>query len=88
MKDVWESCQFSDEIISADFSKAKFAVELHEFLDGTADVTYQDPQTFFMEPTTCGGPLQRAVWQYNPAWRLRGTSIYRELRRIALANSC
>ena len=47
MKDVWEACRFSSDIVSADFSKAKFAVELHEFLDGTADRMYQDPQTFF-----------------------------------------
>ena len=47
MKDVWDTCRFSSDVISADFSKAKFAVELHEFLDGTADRTYQDPATFF-----------------------------------------
>ena len=47
MKDVWDACSFSSDVISADFSKAKFAVELHEFLDGTADRTYQDPKTFF-----------------------------------------
>lgn len=47
MKDVWEACKFSSDVISADFSKAKFAVELHEFLDGTADKMYQDPKTFF-----------------------------------------
>ena len=47
MKDVWDSCRFRRDVISADFSKAKFAVELHEFLDGTADRTYQDPRTFF-----------------------------------------
>ena len=47
MKDVWNACRFSSDVISADFSKAKFAVELHEFLDGTADRTYQDPKTFF-----------------------------------------
>ena len=47
MKDVWDSCRFRSDVISADFSKAKFAVELHEFLDGTADRAYQDPKTFF-----------------------------------------
>ena len=47
MKDVWAACRFRSDVISADFSKAKFAVELHEFLDGTADRTYQDPQAFF-----------------------------------------
>ena len=47
VKDVWATCQFRGDVISADFSKAKFAVELHEFLDGTADKTYQNPQEFF-----------------------------------------
>lgn len=47
MKDVWDSCRFRSDVISADFSKAKFAVELHEFLDGTADRTYQDARMFF-----------------------------------------
>lgn len=47
MKDVWATCEFSSDIISVDFSKAKFAVELHEFLDGTADKMYQDPEAFF-----------------------------------------
>ena len=47
MKDVWNVCRFSSDVISADFSKAKFAVELHEFLDGTADRTYQEPKPFF-----------------------------------------
>lgn len=47
MKDVWAACRFRSDVISADFSKAKFAVELHEFLDGTADRTYQEPKTFF-----------------------------------------
>ena len=47
MNDIWTTCQFRSDVISADFSKAKFAVELHEFLDGTADRTYQNPQEFF-----------------------------------------
>ena len=46
-KNVWATCKFSNDIISADFSKAKFAVELHEFLDGTADKMYQEPEAFF-----------------------------------------
>lgn len=47
MKNIWETCTFSDEIISPDFNKAKFAVELHEFLDNTAGPVYQDPKLFF-----------------------------------------
>lgn len=47
MEDVWAACRFRSDVISADFSKAKFAVEMHEFLDGTADHTYQDPKAFF-----------------------------------------
>ena len=47
MRNVWETCTFSDEIISSDFNRAKFAVELHEFLDNTAGPVYQDPEIFF-----------------------------------------
>ena len=47
MKNVWENCVFSDEIISGDLKQHKFAVELHEFLQNTADPVYQDPKNFF-----------------------------------------
>lgn len=47
MKNVWENCIFSDEIVSGDLKQHKFAVELHEFLKETADPVYQDPATFF-----------------------------------------
>ena len=47
MKNVWETCTFSDEIVSTDFNRAKFAIELHEFLDNTAGPIYQDPRRFF-----------------------------------------
>ena len=46
MKNVWETCTFSEEIISGDLKLHKFAVELHEFLDGKADPVYQDPKLF------------------------------------------
>jgi len=47
IKNVWENCRFSDEIISGDLKQHKFAVELHEFLQKTADPVYQDPSNFF-----------------------------------------
>jgi hypothetical protein len=47
MKNVWETCTFSDEIVSGDLKLYKFAVELHEFLDEQADSAYQDPELFF-----------------------------------------
>lgn len=47
MKDVWSACRFRSDVTSEDLSKTKFAVELHQFLDGTAERTYQDPRTFF-----------------------------------------
>lgn len=50
MKNVWETCTFSDEIVSGDLKLHKFAVELHEFLDGQADPVYQDP-TLFLKNT-------------------------------------
>ncbi len=47
MKNVWENCTFSDEIVSGDLKQHKFAVELHEFLQKNADPVYQDPSKFF-----------------------------------------
>ncbi len=44
--DVWESCKFSDEIISGNLDVSKFAVELHNILDGDADKSYLDPKLF------------------------------------------
>ena len=46
MKNIWETCKFSDEIISGDLSIGKFAVELHSILDGTADKSYLNPEIF------------------------------------------
>ena len=46
VKKVWETCTFSDEIVSGDLKLHKFAVELHQFLDGQADPVYQDPELF------------------------------------------
>ena len=43
---MWDVCEFSDEITSGSLEISKFAVELHSILDGTADKSYQDPQTF------------------------------------------
>ena len=46
MKNVWETCKFSDEIINGQLEIAKFAVELHSILDGTADKSYLNPEIF------------------------------------------
>lgn len=46
MKNIWEICNFSDEIKSGNLEISKFAVELHSILDGTADKSYLDAETF------------------------------------------
>ncbi|MDE0525348.1 MAG: DUF499 domain-containing protein [Thaumarchaeota archaeon] len=46
MKNVWEACTFSDEIVSGHLELHKFAVELHDVLSGNADPVYQDPRKF------------------------------------------
>lgn len=46
MKNVWEVCEFSEEITSGNLEISKFAVELYSVLDGTADRNYLDPKTF------------------------------------------
>src|SRR5579862_1951850 len=47
MKNVWEVCEFSDEITSGNLNVSKFAVELHSVLDNSADPIYTDPELFF-----------------------------------------
>lgn len=47
MHSIWNSCTFSEEIESEDFSKAKFAIALHEFLDGKAGPIYGNAERFF-----------------------------------------
>ena len=44
--EVWKSCKFSDEITSGNLDVSKFAVELHNILDGDADKSYLDPKSF------------------------------------------
>ncbi len=46
MKNVWESCRFSDEIETGNLELHKFAVELHDLTSGTADSVYKDPRKF------------------------------------------
>ena len=46
VKNVWETCQFSDEIVSGDLELHKFAVELYDVLSGRADPVYSNPQKF------------------------------------------
>ena len=46
VKNVWETCTFSDEIVSGNLELHKFAVELHDVLTKRADPVYQDPQKF------------------------------------------
>ncbi len=57
MKNVWQSCKFSDEIISGNLELHKFAVELHDVLSGGADPVYQDPRQF-LEKTYLTSQMQ------------------------------
>lgn len=60
MKNIWEVCDFADEVESGDLSISKFAVELHSILDGTADPTYLDPKTF-LERTYTTEAMRRVI---------------------------
>jgi len=46
MKNVWETCTFSDEITTGQLELHKFAVELHDVISGKADPVYKDPDRF------------------------------------------
>jgi len=46
LKNVWEICKFSDEIIYGLLDRKKFAVELYDILSGDADEVYLNPKRF------------------------------------------
>ncbi len=46
MKNIWETCKFSDEIETGNLDLHKFAVEMHDLTSGSADPVYQDPEKF------------------------------------------
>ena len=46
MKNIWETCKFSDEIETGNLDLHKFAVEMHDLTSGNADPVYQDPEKF------------------------------------------
>ena len=46
LKNVWEVCDFSDDIKFGRFDMKRFAVELHSVLDGSADPIYIEPKLF------------------------------------------
>lgn len=43
---VWQVCEFNDDIKFGRLDPSRFAVELHSVLDGTADRVYIDPKLF------------------------------------------
>ena len=45
---VWEVCEFSDDIKFGRLDPSRFAVELHSVLDGSADPIYTDPKLFIL----------------------------------------
>lgn len=47
MKNVWEVCTFSDEIMTGNLELHQFAVELYDLITGDADPVYLLPSTFF-----------------------------------------
>jgi len=46
LPNIWEVCDFSDEIRYGNLDISKFAVEFHSILDDTADPIYKDPKQF------------------------------------------
>jgi len=46
LRNVWEVCEFSDEIKYGKLDRKKFAVELYDVLSGEADEAYLDPEKF------------------------------------------
>lgn len=46
LSNVWQVCEFNDDIKFGRLDPSRFAVELHSVLDGTADPIYTDPKLF------------------------------------------
>ncbi|RLG38618.1 MAG: hypothetical protein DRN91_02185 [Candidatus Alkanophagales archaeon] len=46
LRNVWEVCEFSDEIKYGKLDRKKFAVELYDVLSGKADEAYLNPEKF------------------------------------------
>jgi predicted AAA+ superfamily ATPase len=46
IRNVWQACEFSDDVKFGRLDPSRFAVELHSVLDGTADSVYIDPKLF------------------------------------------
>jgi predicted AAA+ superfamily ATPase len=46
LKNVWEVCEFEDDIKYGRLEAARFAVELYSVLQGKADKVYTDPRLF------------------------------------------
>jgi len=46
LRNIWEVCDFSDDIKFGKFDMKRFAVELHSVLDGSADPIYTEPKLF------------------------------------------
>ncbi len=46
-KNVWEVCEFEDDVKYGKLEPARFAVKLYDVLEGKADEVYTDPKLFF-----------------------------------------
>jgi len=46
LKNIWEVCEFEDDIKYGRLELARFAVELYDVIDGKADKVYTDPRLF------------------------------------------
>jgi len=45
-KNVWEVCEFEDDVKYGRLDPARFVVELYNVLDGKAEELYTDPDLF------------------------------------------
>jgi predicted AAA+ superfamily ATPase len=46
VKNIWEICEFEDEVIYGNLKAERFAVELHQVLEGRAAELYLSPRLF------------------------------------------
>lgn len=76
LKNVWEVCEFSDEIKYGKLDRKKFAVELYEVLSGDADEVYLDPEKFLKNTYLTSDMKALLVGALKRLARNEGPAVY------------
>ena len=76
LKNVWEVCEFSDEIKYGKLDRKKFAVELYDVLSGKADEAYLDPKKFLENTYLTSDMKELLVGALKRLAKNEGSAVY------------